>query len=66
MAQRFVSLEDAAKELGVSKDRLSELREDGKVRAYRYGASSGLRISKSLPPTVFPVATPGRVICRSI
>jgi excisionase family DNA binding protein len=39
MAQRFVSLEDAAKELGVSKDRLSELREDGKVRAYRDGAS---------------------------
>lgn len=39
MAQKFVSLEEAATQLGVSKDRLNELREDGKVRAYRDGAS---------------------------
>jgi excisionase family DNA binding protein len=39
MAQKFVSLEEAATQLGISKDRLNELREDGKVRAYRDGAS---------------------------
>jgi excisionase family DNA binding protein len=39
MAQKFVSLEAAAAQLGISKDRLNELREDGKVRAYRDGAS---------------------------
>src|SRR6266851_5571914 len=37
MAQKFVSLEEAANQLGVSKDRLNELREDGRVRAYRDG-----------------------------
>jgi excisionase family DNA binding protein len=39
MAQKFVSLDDAANQLGISKDRLGELREAGKVRAYRDGAS---------------------------
>jgi excisionase family DNA binding protein len=39
MAQKFVPLEDAAKQLGISKERLNELREGGKVRAYRDGAS---------------------------
>ncbi len=39
MAQKFTSLEDAADQLGVSKDRLTQLREAGKVRAYRDGAS---------------------------
>jgi excisionase family DNA binding protein len=39
MAQRFTSLEDAATQLGISKERLSQLREAGKVRAYRDGAS---------------------------
>jgi excisionase family DNA binding protein len=39
MAQKFVSLDEAADQLGVSKDRLNELRESGKVRAYRDGAS---------------------------
>jgi excisionase family DNA binding protein len=39
MAQKFVSLDEAATQLGISKDRLNELREDGKVRAYRDGAS---------------------------
>ena len=39
MAQRFTSLEDAANQLGISKDRLNQLREAGKVRAYRDGAS---------------------------
>ncbi|HEV8293518.1 MAG TPA: helix-turn-helix domain-containing protein, partial [Tepidisphaeraceae bacterium] len=39
MAQRFTSLEEAAGQLGISKERLSDLREAGKVRAYRDGAS---------------------------
>lgn len=39
MAQKFTSLEDAARQLGISKDRLTQLREAGKVRAYRDGAS---------------------------
>jgi excisionase family DNA binding protein len=39
MAQKFTSLDDAADQLGVSKDRLTQLREAGKVRAYRDGAS---------------------------
>lgn len=39
MAQKFVSLEEAAAQLSITKDRLNNLREDGKVRAYRDGAS---------------------------
>src|SRR5262245_57597197 len=39
MAQKFVSLDEAATQLGITKDRLNELREDGRVRAYRDGAS---------------------------
>jgi excisionase family DNA binding protein len=39
MAQKFTSLEEAANLLGVSKDRLNQLREAGAVRAYRDGAS---------------------------
>ena len=39
MAQKFTSLDDAAKQLSISKDRLNQLREAGKVRAYRDGAS---------------------------
>jgi excisionase family DNA binding protein len=39
MAQKFTSLEDAAAQLKISKDLLGQLREAGKVRAYRDGAS---------------------------
>jgi excisionase family DNA binding protein len=39
MAQKFTSLEEAADQLGISKDHLNQLREAGKVRAYRDGAS---------------------------
>ena len=39
MAQKFTSLEEAANLLGISKDRLSKLREAGEVRGYRDGAS---------------------------
>src|SRR3954451_1768067 len=39
MAQKFTSLDEAANQLGVSKDRLTQLREVGKVRAYKDGAS---------------------------
>jgi excisionase family DNA binding protein len=39
MAQRLTSLEEAATQLGISTDRLNALRESGKVRAYKDGAS---------------------------
>ncbi|TWT76016.1 hypothetical protein Pla123a_28020 [Posidoniimonas polymericola] len=39
MANKFIGLEDAATQLGISKDQLNEIRESGKVRAYRDGAS---------------------------
>ncbi len=39
MAQKFISLDEAAKQLKVSTDHLNQLREEGKVRAYRDGAS---------------------------
>jgi excisionase family DNA binding protein len=39
MAQKFLTLDEAAEQLGVTKERLSQLREAGKVRAYRDGAS---------------------------
>jgi excisionase family DNA binding protein len=39
MAQKFTNLEEAATQLGVSKERLNQLREAGKLRAYRDGAS---------------------------
>jgi excisionase family DNA binding protein len=39
MAQKLISLEEAADQLGISKERLLELREYGKVPGYRDGAS---------------------------
>jgi excisionase family DNA binding protein len=39
MAQRFLSLEEAADQLGISKERLLELREHNKVTGYKDGAS---------------------------
>jgi excisionase family DNA binding protein len=39
MAQKLTSLDEAATQLGISKDRLNQLREAGKVRGYRDGAS---------------------------
>ncbi|MFV2068426.1 MAG: helix-turn-helix domain-containing protein [Pirellulales bacterium] len=39
MAQRFVSLEEAAQRLGVTKERLNGLREAGDARAFRDGKS---------------------------
>src|SRR5436305_14459480 len=39
MAQKFTSLDEAANQLSISKDRLNQLREAGKVRAYKDGAS---------------------------
>jgi excisionase family DNA binding protein len=57
MAQKFVSLDEAATQIGISKDRLNELREDGKVRAYRDGTSWKFRaddvekfVAEGLPP----------------
>ena len=39
MAQKFFSLEEAADQLGISKDRLLALREANKVTGYKDGAS---------------------------
>jgi excisionase family DNA binding protein len=39
MAQRLTSLDEAATQLGISTERLNALREAGKVRAYKDGAS---------------------------
>lgn len=39
MSQKFISLDDAAAKLGLSKEKLNELREAGDLRAYRDGAS---------------------------
>ncbi len=39
MASQFLSLEDAAKKLGVTTDRLVELRSQGKIRGFRDGSS---------------------------
>ena len=60
MAQRFSSLDDAAQQLGVSKERLTQLREAGKVRGYRDGASWKFRsddierLSSEGIPTIDP------------
>src|SRR5687768_5878409 len=39
MEQRFVKFEEALEKLGISPERLNQLREDGELRAYRDGAS---------------------------
>ncbi len=39
MSNKFIGLDDAADKLGISKDRLNELREAGELRAYRDGTS---------------------------
>lgn len=39
MSQKFINLDDAAAKLGLSKERLNELRESGDLRAYRDGPS---------------------------
>ncbi len=39
MAQRFLSLEEAADQLGISKDRLLALRDANKVTGYKDGTS---------------------------
>ena len=39
MAQKFIGIDDAAAQLGVTREQLNTLRESGDVRAYRDGAS---------------------------
>jgi len=39
MMEKFVKFEEAVEKLGISADRLNQLREDGELRAYRDGAS---------------------------
>ena len=68
MAQKFTSLEEAADQLGISKDRLTQLREAGKVRGYRDGRAGNFaaKISKSSRPRASRPSTPSRATCRSI
>ena len=67
MAQKFTSLEEAADQLGISKDLLTQLREAGKVRAYRDGAvgSSAAKISNGSRPRASRNSIPARAIFRS-
>jgi excisionase family DNA binding protein len=65
MPQKFISLSDAAQQLGISKDRLNQLREKGKLRAYRDGASWKFRaddIAKLAAEGVPPPSSPSSVI----
>lgn len=39
MEQKFVKFEDAVEKLGITSERLNQLREDGELRAYRDGSS---------------------------
>jgi excisionase family DNA binding protein len=57
MDQKFVKLDEAAEQLGLTPDRLNELREEGVLRAYRDGASWKFRsediekiAAEGLPP----------------
>ena len=65
MAQKFISLDEAADQLHVSKDHLNQLREEGKVRAYRDGASWKFRtddIEKLADEGVPPLGPPSSVL----
>ena len=39
MATKFIDLETAARELGISVDKLSEMRENNEIRGFRDGAT---------------------------
>src|SRR5262245_47456473 len=54
MAQKFLSLDEAAAQLGISKDRLNELRQHNKVTGYKDGASWKFR-----PEAIEKLATEG-------
>jgi excisionase family DNA binding protein len=61
MAQKLITLEEAAQQLGISKDRLLQLRTEGKVAGYRDGASWKFRsevidklAADGIPPTDSP------------
>ena len=54
MAQRFLSLEEAADQLGISKDRLLALRERNKVTGYKDGASWKFR-SEAIEKLAFDI-----------
>ena len=46
MEQKFVSFDDALEKLGISSDRLNQLREHGQLRAYRDGSSWKFRVDE--------------------
>lgn len=61
MAQKFSSIDEAASLLGITKERLNQIREAGKVRAYRDGASWKFRQDdiEKLIETGIPSIEPG-------
>lgn len=61
MAQKFIGLDDAATQLGATKDQLNALRESGKLRGYRDGASWKFRTEEidALAESGLPTADEG-------
>jgi excisionase family DNA binding protein len=65
MPQKFISLADAAQQLGISRDHLNQLREKGKLRAYRDGASWKFRaedVARLAAEGVPPPSSPSSVL----
>lgn len=73
MEQRFLKFEDALEKLGISAERLNELREAGEVRAYRDGSSWKFRgdeiekmasegIPQPSPPSDIGLARPDELV----
>lgn len=73
MEQRFLKFEDAMEKLGISAERLNELREAGEVRAYRDGSSWKFRgdeieklategIPQPAPPSDIGLAKPEELV----
>lgn len=46
MAQKFLNLDEAAQTLGISKEKLNQLREDNRIHAYRDGAGWKFKVEE--------------------
>ncbi len=46
MEQQFIKMEEAVKKLGITSERLSQMREHGQLRAYRDGSSWKFRLNE--------------------
>ncbi len=76
MEQKFVKFEEAVEKLGISADRLNQLRDDGELRAYRDGASWKFRadeidrlandgIPERSPPSDVNLVDPSELVAAS-